>query len=132
VAEVEGNRALESNSLPFLNLAGAESLESPVFNARIHALRVLIMALLEEIEMAAQTPDLECSPAVSLSEEVRRFETEMIRNTLLRTGGRQRRAARLLGMKVTTLHAKIRRYSLDSLDLTNKRHFNTSSEMKPH
>jgi hypothetical protein len=133
VAEVEGNQALESDRLPFLSLSSAEiSLEAPVFNARIHALRVLIMALLEEIEMAGQTPDLECPPAVSLSDEVRRFEAEMIRNTLLRTGGRQRRAARLLGMKVTTLHAKIRRYSLDSLDGANKRHSYASSEVKPH
>jgi hypothetical protein len=29
------------------------------------------------------------------------------------TGGRQRRAAKLLGMKVTTLHSKIRRYGLN-------------------
>jgi len=49
---------------------------------------------------------------LDLQAEVHRFEAELIRSALARTQGRQRRAARLLGMKVTTLNAKIRRYKI--------------------
>jgi DNA-binding NtrC family response regulator len=43
---------------------------------------------------------------------VRRFETDLIRWALMRTGGHQRRAARILNLKVTTLNAKIKRYRI--------------------
>jgi DNA-binding NtrC family response regulator len=43
---------------------------------------------------------------------VRRFETDLIRWALMRTGGHQRRAARMLNLKVTTLNAKIKRYRI--------------------
>jgi transcriptional regulator with GAF, ATPase, and Fis domain len=44
---------------------------------------------------------------------VRRFERNLICNALVRAGGRQRRAAKLLGLKVTTLNAKIKRHGID-------------------
>jgi DNA-binding NtrC family response regulator len=43
---------------------------------------------------------------------VRRFECDLIRWALARTNGHQRRAARLLNIKVTTLNAKIKRYGI--------------------
>ena len=49
-----------------------------------------------------------------LRSEVQQFEADLIRSALEVTGGRQRRAARLLGTKVTTLTAKIRRYKIDA------------------
>ncbi len=49
---------------------------------------------------------------MDFSEEVRRFETDLIRWALMRTGGHQRRAARMLNLKVTTLNAKIKRYRI--------------------
>ena len=52
------------------------------------------------------------SEKFDLQSEVQHFEAELIRSALIMTGGRQRRAAKLLGMKVTTLHSKIRRYGL--------------------
>jgi DNA-binding NtrC family response regulator len=36
----------------------------------------------------------------------------MIKSALTKTGGRQRRAASLLGVKVTTLNTKIKRYKI--------------------
>jgi DNA-binding NtrC family response regulator len=50
---------------------------------------------------------------------VHRFETELIRGALMQTGGRQRRAARLLGVKVPTLHAKMKRYNINADDFLN-------------
>lgn len=54
---------------------------------------------------------------ISLYDEVRRFETDLIRRALIRAGGNQRRAARLLGVKVTTLNTKIKRYKIPTSPL---------------
>lgn len=46
--------------------------------------------------------------------EVKRFEVELIERALAAAGGHQRRAARLLGLKPTTLNAKIKHYGINS------------------
>jgi DNA-binding NtrC family response regulator len=84
--------------------------------SRLEALKVLALALLNEIEALGQTPSHGPVRSINLSDEVRRFETELIRGALMQTGGRQRRAARLLGMKVPTLHAKMKRYEISADD----------------
>jgi DNA-binding NtrC family response regulator len=71
---------------------------------------------MNEIEALGQIQAQGHVRAINLSEEVRRFETDLIRGALMQTGGRQRRAARLLGMKVPTLHAKIKRYQINADD----------------
>ena len=48
----------------------------------------------------------------SLYDEVRRFEIQLISNALFQTRGHQKKAARLLGIKATTLNAKIKRYKM--------------------
>jgi DNA-binding NtrC family response regulator len=45
---------------------------------------------------------------------VQRYESELIRQALQRTHGNQRRAAKLLGVKVTTLNCKIRRLGIQT------------------
>jgi DNA-binding NtrC family response regulator len=86
-------------------------------NNRIEALKVLAQALIKEIEALSETPHHEASRDLDLSDEVRRFEADLIRCALIRTGGRQRRAAHLLHMKVATLNAKIKRYNLTEDEL---------------
>ena len=80
---------------------------------KLKPLKELTLALLKEVDSLteAQAP-VGGKTNVNFSEEVRRFETELIRWALLRTGGHQRRAARLLNIKVTTLNAKIKRYGI--------------------
>ena len=80
---------------------------------KLEALKELTLTLLKEVESLKNVQPQEGKRSLNLYEEVRRFETEMIRWALIRTGGHQRRAARLLGVKVTTLHAKIKRYRID-------------------
>jgi DNA-binding NtrC family response regulator len=90
---------------------------SPVVNdqvplrVQVGALKVLALSLITRIEALERGDD--ASPSLDLQKEVRGFEAELIRNALIRTGGRQRRAARLLGMKVSTINTKIRRYNID-------------------
>src|SRR6185436_8590470 len=82
-------------------------------DARISALKILAGSLVNRIEALEQEIAEGNTSPLDLKEEVQRYEAELIRNALIRTGGRQRRAARLLGMKVTTLNTKIRRYGID-------------------
>lgn len=57
--------------------------------------------------------DIDISRGVNFYEEVRRFETDMIRRALEQTGGHQSRAARLLGLNATTLNSKIKTYNIN-------------------
>jgi DNA-binding NtrC family response regulator len=43
---------------------------------------------------------------------VQRFEVDLICSALTRTAGNQTRAARLLGVNLTTLNSKIKRYKI--------------------
>ena len=80
-------------------------------NSKISYLKVLTRALLRQIEQLENSTDDGQEP-LDLKSQVQKFEAELIRSTLLVTGGRQRRAARLLGTKVTTMNTKIRRYQI--------------------
>jgi DNA-binding NtrC family response regulator len=58
----------------------------------------------------AKPPD---APAeMSFYDEVRRFEIGLITRALRQTHGKQTAAARLLGLKVTTLNAKMKQYRM--------------------
>jgi DNA-binding protein Fis len=55
---------------------------------------------------------LEIQDRVDLFEEVRKFETRLIKRALLHAGGNQRITARLLGINTSTLNMKIKRYRI--------------------
>ncbi len=80
-------------------------------DAHVAALRVLAVSLLKQIE-TIEEPEDDASNELNLHEQVQKFEAALIRSALERTGGRQRRAARLLGVKVTTLNTKIKRLQI--------------------
>ena len=86
-------------------------MSSPVQN--LDSLREAALTLLREVESLAsqQEPSNNHQP-LGLQEEVQRYESELIRHALQRTRGNQRRAAKLLGVKVTTLNCKIKRLGL--------------------
>ena len=112
---MRNNTRLEHENLRLLK--GADTRETPVEvveSNRLKALEVLVLALLREVEALGKKTDPGSERGLTLSDEVHRFEADIIRAALARTGGRQRRAARLLGVKVTTLNAKIKRYHIDS------------------
>ena len=92
----------------------APSTSKAARNNKIEALKTLVQAILNEIEALNEVSTLDSVGEVNLSDEVHRYEADLIRCALIRTGGRQRRAARLLNMKVATLNAKIKRYNLDT------------------
>ncbi len=57
-------------------------------------------------------PLSDISKGIDFYEEVERFEVALITRALAATGGQQRRAARLLGIKANTLNYKVKIYNL--------------------
>jgi transcriptional regulator with PAS, ATPase and Fis domain len=79
----------------------------------LDSLREAAIMVLREVEsLASRQPHMD-HQELGLQEEVQRYETELIRNALLKTRGNQRRAAKLLRVKVTTLNCKIKRLGIE-------------------
>jgi DNA-binding NtrC family response regulator len=79
---------------------------------QIKSLREITLSLLTELESLGSLTAPPPETTLKLEDEVRRFEIALIRAALIKTKGNQARAARLLGVKHTTLNAKIKRYQL--------------------
>jgi transcriptional regulator with GAF, ATPase, and Fis domain len=89
------------------NLLRDEALES-----RLSSLRDVAIELLNAVDSLRTTTTANGNHKLKLHDEVRKFECDLIRAALVRTAGNQSRAARLLGVKHTTLNAKIKRYGI--------------------
>ena len=79
---------------------------------QIKSLREITLSLLSELESLGSLTAPPPETTLKLEDEVRRFEIALIRAALIKTKGNQAKAARLLGVKHTTLNAKIKRYHL--------------------
>lgn len=78
----------------------------------LDSLREAALTLLREVETLASQQEPQTNGELGLQQEVQRYESELIRQALQRTHGNQRRAAKLLGVKVTTLNCKIKRLGI--------------------
>jgi len=65
-------------------------------------------------EEATRLKPLDILGGIDFYAEVERFETHLIKMALVETGGNQARAARLLGIKATTLNSKIKLFNIQS------------------
>ena len=99
---------LESNSPDSAERAPSDS----SVDQRLNTLRETVLQLLDEVESLAISRPVDIKRGARFSDEVRQFEVSLIRTALGRTSGSQTRAARLLGLKPTTLNAKIKRYGI--------------------
>lgn len=90
----------------------AEPAPSENVDVRLNTLRETVLQLLDEVESLAISRPIDIKRGARFSDEVRQFEVSLIRTALGRTSGSQTRAARLLGLKPTTLNAKIKRYRI--------------------
>jgi DNA-binding NtrC family response regulator len=95
---------------------------------RIEALKALTKLLLHEVEsLEGMSPAKTIKKEdfkINLPDKVQRYETDLICNALISVNGNQSKAAKILGLKNTTLHAKIKRYDIDSISVSGQ----TSSE----
>ncbi|PYS36494.1 MAG: hypothetical protein DMF75_00830 [Acidobacteria bacterium] len=87
-------------------------LHEVTLDSRLDALKEVALTLLHELESLRSLRPPRSSEQPRLPEAVRRFETHLILAALQKTRGNQLRAARLLGVKHTTLNAKIKRYGI--------------------
>jgi transcriptional regulator with GAF, ATPase, and Fis domain len=107
---------MTSESILGLELNRTESGEhkpnETTVDVRLNTLRETVLQLLDEVESLAISRPVDIKHGARFSEEVRQFEVSLIRTALGRTSGSQTRAAKLLGLKPTTLNAKIKRYGI--------------------
>ena len=75
-------------------------------------LREAALTLMREVESLTKVHQSKPERKLALHEEVQNFEIELICKALQRTRGNQRRAAKLLGVKVSTLNCKIKRFNI--------------------
>ena len=80
---------------------------------KIEVLKVISRALESKADNPTGILDFDHRKGVDFYEEVTKFEVELIRQALVHTKGNQRAAARLLGLKTTTLNSKVKTYNLD-------------------
>ena len=92
--------------------SGEQQPSEPNVDARLNTLRETVLQLLDEVESLAISRPVDIKHGARFSEEVRQFEVSLIRTALGRTSGSQTRAAKMLGLKPTTLNAKIKRYGI--------------------
>ena len=107
---------MTSESILGLELNRSESGEQKpndnTVDVRLNTLRETVLQLLDEVESLAISRPVDIKNGARFSDEVRQFEVSLIRTALGRTAGSQTRAAKLLGLKPTTLNAKIKRYGI--------------------
>ena len=101
-----------SEALPMAEAMGSIRSEVAMDN-RLNTLREVALTLLREVESLRVSQSDNGKRRVKLHDEVQRFEVDLIRSALGRTGGNQTRAAQLLGVKITTLNTKIKRYKIE-------------------
>jgi transcriptional regulator with GAF, ATPase, and Fis domain len=87
-------------------------LREATLDNRLSSLREVARTLLDAVDSLRSAQPVSRDNHIRLQDEVHRFETDLIRAALERTGGNQAHAARLLGVKHTTLNAKIKRYRI--------------------
>ena len=88
---------------------------------RLLTLKDLAHAFLEELGTVGDGDAAGAEPGegpIDFYDEVRRFEIELIQSALRRTNGVQTEAAALLGLKPSTLHAKIKLYQMSAADFS--------------
>lgn len=78
---------------------------------RLNQLKELAQRMITEIEslkLSGSSLPYQIQQGINLREEVRKFEAELIRLALEISGGNQQEAAKLLGLKKSTICAKVK------------------------
>ena len=98
--------------------------EHPQLTSRVQGLKDLALTLLREAQslegevlmselaLPQGVRQLDFESGIKLEDAVRQYESSIIRQALLITGGNQAKAARMLGIKPNTLNYKVKLYNL--------------------
>jgi DNA-binding NtrC family response regulator len=80
---------------------------------KLEAINQIANIVLSEVK-TFHSEDSSGTENINYYEEIQRFEIELILYALYRAKGNQRRAARILNIKPTTLNAKVKKFNLTS------------------
>lgn len=116
---MNGLAVRELSEIHLVNRTGANGDEERTAAAlsTTKTLKQLALKLLQEAQSLNETSAIDVRNGIDFYEEVERFEVDLIQRALSVTHGHQRRAARLLKMKVTTLNSKIKHYHISTDEL---------------
>jgi DNA-binding NtrC family response regulator len=103
---------LSSANYPKTDPDVSEPLPDPALSSDLARLREIALSVLRALKSFEQMAK-PINTKLTLKEQVAEFESRLIRSALMKTGGNQRRAAQLLGIKATALNTKIKRYGID-------------------
>jgi len=93
--------------------------EASVWKNNLNSLKELVLQLLCDLQRVEEVNAINIESGFDFYEEVSRFEIDLIKRALLKTGGNQVRAARLLKLNVTTLNSKIKRHNISLTGFSN-------------
>lgn len=105
----------ENNRLKIVGSDDARrrQVKDAALDARLDRLQTTALSLVQEIKSLKITGSkVDVTEGVDFYDEVRRFEIDLICQALVLTDGHQIRAARLLGLGVSTLNSIIKRYGI--------------------
>lgn len=91
----------------------AEDHAAELLWAKLSASEQKLHEALRELSALRRALSARAADDLDLRRNVRRLEVGLITDALRRSHGNQTRAAQLLGLKLTTLNAKIKRYGID-------------------
>lgn len=87
--------------------------KAELLDAKLASLKRSAIELIKEVRNLGDLSFPDLKKGINFYQELRQFEIRLIRQALEVTCGRQVDAARLLGLKTTTLNEKIKRYGID-------------------
>jgi DNA-binding NtrC family response regulator len=92
-------------------------MESALTDSRLDALRSMVLLVIREIDalkkvLQPQFPRRRPGEKVDLGKELAEIEKAMIKSALLKARGNKAAAAKMLSIKATTLHEKMKRYGI--------------------
>jgi len=82
--------------------------------AKTEVLKTVAYALLRQVYGLSEPQRPKVREQINFFDEVQRFEVNLIRQALLFANGKKAGAARLLNLNATTLHSKLKLYSIET------------------
>ncbi|MEP6925466.1 MAG: helix-turn-helix domain-containing protein [Pyrinomonadaceae bacterium] len=99
------------------NANGNDQITEAFRNSDVKSLEAIALLLLREVDLLKRKQfsidDEVMTEKIHLHEEVAKFEINLICEALIRAKGKQTEAAELLGIKLTTLNVKIKRFKIN-------------------
>lgn len=86
-----------------------------VIKQKLNIMKEIALVLVEEIEALGFVRSVNLRRGINIHEEMRIYEIHLLQSALERTGGHRTKAAQILGISLTTLHNKLKRFNI-SLD----------------